>query len=290
MTQLLQLILFGLVQGMTYALLAASFWLIYATTRTFHVAHSLTYAVAGYATYVVSAALGLSLWVGALAAVVVAAFVGCAIDGLMYQRLRARGATVLSIFLASLGVSTAGSAALQLIFGPQVKQAPGFPIWAISVWGVTLTFRQLVSAVAAAAVLILVYGFLTRTRTGHAITAVRTNPVMAMAVGIPIERISLIVYAVASMMAGVDAFFETVGFVAYPAMGFQPVMFALVGVFLGGIASFRGAALGGFVLGFLMVFSGLFLSQNVGLILVFAVLLVVIVFRPEGLLRQPSAA
>jgi branched-chain amino acid transport system permease protein len=73
-------------------------------------------------------------------------------------------------------------------------------------------------------------------------------------------------------------------------MGLQPVMFGVIGVFLGGIGSIRGAALGGFVLGFLLVFSGLFLSQNLGVILVFAVLLVVVVFRPEGLLRSPSGA
>ena len=290
MIQLLQLILFGIVQGATYALLAASFWLIYATTRTFHLAHSLTYAAAGYVTYVASAQFGLSLWIGGPLAVLGAAVVGCAMEWLLYQRLRARGAKVLGIFLASLGVAAAGEAGLQLIFGPQVKQVPGFPTMSVELSGITLTARQMSATLAAAMAIFVVYVFLTRTRTGHAITAVRTNPVMAMAVGIPIERISLVVFAVGSMMAGLAAFFETVGFVAYPAMGLQPILFGVIGVFLGGVASFRGAALGGFVLGFLIVFSGMFLSQNLGLILVFAVLLAVIVFRPEGLLRNPAAA
>jgi branched-chain amino acid transport system permease protein len=290
MNQLLQLIAFGIVQGATYALLAASFWLIYATTRTFHLAHSVTYAVAGYAAFVISAQLGLSLWLGAFAAVTSAAAVGCAIDAILYRPMRARGASVLSIFLASLGVAAAGAAALQLIFGPLVKQVPGFPNATLYLGPVTVTRLQVLTALCAAATILLVFLFITRTRTGNAITAVRTNPTMAMAVGIPVERISVLVFGIGSAMAGLAAFFETISFVAYPTMGLQPVMFGVIGVFLGGIGSIRGAALGGFVLGFLLVFSGLFLSQNLGVILVFAVLLVVVVFRPEGLLRSPSGA
>ncbi|MDX3978601.1 branched-chain amino acid ABC transporter permease [Shinella sp.] len=287
MMQFAQLIVFGVVQGLTYALLAASFWIIYSTTRTFHLAHSLTYAIAGYAAYLTSAQLGLSLWLGLVASLVCAALFGCAIEALLYRQLRRRASTVLGIFLSSLGVAAAGTALLQIVFGPMVKQVPGFPNATLASGEISVTTLQLTGAFAALAAISAVTVLLTRTSVGNAVTAVRTNPRLAMAVGIRVERISLLVFALGSAMAGLAAYFETIAFVAYPTMGLQPVMFGVIGVFLGGTGSIKGAALGGFVLGFLLVFSGLFLSQNLGVILVFAMLLVIIVFRPEGLIRSP---
>ena len=287
MTQFVQLVLFGLVQGLTYALLASSFWIIYSTTRTFHLAHSLTYAIAGYSTYVISAKFGGPLWLGFLGSLLLAAITGCAIDYLLYQRLRRRRSTALGIFLSSLGVAAAGTALLQLGFGPLVKQVPGFPNATLAFGDIAITVLQITSAASSLAAICAVYLLLAFTAIGDAVTAVRTNPRMAMGVGIRVERISMLVFAIGSAMAGLAAYFETIGFVAYPTMGLQPVMFGVIGVFLGGIGSILGAALGGFVLGFMLVFSGMFLSQNLGVILVFAVLLLIVIFRPDGLIRSP---
>jgi branched-subunit amino acid ABC-type transport system permease component len=229
----------------------------------------------------------LSLWFGLAASLAAATITGCAIDSVLYRRLRRRHSTILGIFLASLGVQAAGIALLQLTFGPQAKQVPGFPNATLTFGDLAITTLQLTSAASELVAIAGVYLLLAFTAVGNAVTAVRTNQRMAMAIGIRVERISLLVFAIGSVMAGLAAYFEAIGFVAYPGMGLQPVMFGVIGVFLGGIGSIQGAALGGFVLGFLMVFSGMFLSQNLGVILVFAVLLLVVVFRPEGLIRSP---
>lgn len=289
MSQIPQLVAYGLVSGVTYAVLAASFWLIYATTRTFHLAHALVYTVGGYAVVVACYYLGLPLIIGFVAAIVFSIVAGCLIEAGIYRPLRRRGTTVLGIFLASLGIATAGAAVIQLVFGGDVRQVAGFPNATLEFAGATLTRLQLVSTIAGIVTLAGVIVLLSRTRVGFAITAVRSNPEMAMCVGIPINRVSLTVFSLGSAMAGLCAFWETINFVAYPTMGLQPVMYGVIGVFLGGVSTIRGAALGGFVLGFLLVFSGLFLSQNLGVILVFAVLGVVVVFRPDGLLRGPVA-
>ncbi|MGO2096525.1 MAG: ABC transporter permease subunit, partial [Candidatus Microbacterium stercoravium] len=121
----MQLIVSGVLRGAVYALIAASFWLIYSTTKTFHLAHSVTYAVAGYATYVGGALLGLPLWVSGLIAIVVAAAFGIVLEIVVYRPLRSRGVGLLGIFLASLGVATAGPNLLQLVFGPQGRPVEG---------------------------------------------------------------------------------------------------------------------------------------------------------------------
>jgi branched-chain amino acid transport system permease protein len=126
-----------------------------------------------------------------------------------------------------------------------------------------------------------------RTRYGHVITAIRTNPVVAMSVGMPLERAYTLVFALASAIAGLAACFDTLNFAAFPTMGLEPVLYGLIGMFLGGIGRVLGAAFGGFLLGFLIVFSGLFLSANLGVILVFAILVVVLIFRPDGIVPEP---
>lgn len=284
MDTLMQLIVSGVLRGAVYALIAASFWLIYSTTKTFHLAHSVTYAVAGYATYVGGALLGLPLWVSGLIAIVVAAAFGIVLEIVVYRPLRSRGVGLLGIFLASLGVATAGPNLLQLVFGPQGRPVEGFPSATYAVGNVTFTLLQLTQAIVCIIVLIALGIALAHSKLGRAISAVRTNPELARSVGVPASRIGLLVFGVGSAMVAITAFFETAHFVATPTMGLQPVIYGFIGMFIGGISSLKGAAVGGFVLGFLLVFSGLFLSQNLGVLLVFAALVLVVIVRPEGLL------
>jgi branched-chain amino acid transport system permease protein len=284
---LAQMLVYSLVQGSKYALLATSFWLIYATTRTFHLAHAISYALAGYATVGACAYIGLPLWVGAIAAIIAAILFGCATEYVIYRPLRHRNATLFGLFLASLGVSTAGTSLIQIIFGPQVHQTAGFPNRTLELYGVTVTLLELSATVVSLLVVVAIIMLVSNTKIGHAITAVRTNPVLAMSVGIPIDRVALFVFGLASAMAAIAAYFEAINFVTFPTMGLRPVLYAIVAVFFGGVATVQGAALGGMALGFLLVFSGMFVSQNAGVILVFATLAATISFRPEGLLRGP---
>jgi branched-chain amino acid transport system permease protein len=290
MNEIAQLLLSGLLRGAVIALVASSFWLIYATTKTFHLAHAVTYSIAGYATVVLANSWHLPLAVAALGALVVAAAAGVAMEVVIYSPLRGKGASTLGIFLASLGLATAGPNLLQLAFGPQGRPVPGFPEKTLSLAGVTMTVLQLTQALVALLVIAGVGLALSRTKLGRAISAVRTNPETAKSVGIPTTRINLIVFASASAMVAIAAFFETANFVAEPNMGLGPVIYGFIGMFIGGISSLRGAAVGGFILGFLLVASGLFLTQNLGVLLVFLVLALVVIWKPEGLLSEATAS
>jgi branched-chain amino acid transport system permease protein len=282
-----QLLVSGIVLGAKCAVMSVSFWLVFATTRTFHLAHAVAYAVGGYAAAVVCASLGMPLWVGLIAALVVSAGFGGAIEAIVYRPLRARGVASLGIFLASLGVATAGPNVIQVVFGTAVRPIAGFPNRTLFLSGITVTTLNLIATAIYLAVIATVAIVLYRTRFGHVITAVRTNTVVAMSVGIPVERAFMLVFALASAVAGLVAYFDALNFVAFPAMGLEPVLYGMIGMFLGGIGRVLGAALGGFLLGFLLVFSGLFLSANLGVILVFAILVLILIFRPDGLIPEP---
>lgn len=284
-----QVLLSGVLLGLNYMLVAMSFWLIYATTRTFHLAHAVTYALAGYMIVVVCNWGGLPLWLGLAAGVAVAAFVSVAMEAIVYAPLRASGATVLGVFLASLGIAIAGPNLIQIYFGPAAFRIANVPNWTMNFGGITITALKLTTGLVSLALVLLTNVVLTRTKIGFAISAVRSNPALAMSVGISRGGVFRSVFAMGGALVGVAGCFATMDSAAQATMGLQPVLYGLIGIFLGGTATARGAAIGGFLLGFILVLSGLFLSPDFGVILVFALLAGVLIFRPEGLLAVRSA-
>jgi branched-chain amino acid transport system permease protein len=285
-----QLLVSGVVLGSVYALLAASFGIIYATTRTFHLAHSVVYTVAAYAAVVAADSLALPLAGAIVVGLVVAVVVGVGMERLAYRPMRRRNATVLAIFLASLGLATLGPNLIQILFGPENRNLPGFieKTFTLSE-DITFTALDLTSVVVSWLCIGALFVGVTRTRYGRAITAARTNPEMAMAVGVPVDRVYLLVFGIGSFLAGIAALLFTLDGVAFPTMGFAPVLTGFIAVFLGGIGSIAGAALGGLTLGLATSLSGLWLSGDYRPAVVFGLLFVLLLVRPQGLLGKAAA-
>jgi branched-chain amino acid transport system permease protein len=283
-----QLLVYGILLGTTYAAMAMSFGLIYSTTRTFHLAHSITYALSAYVMVKV-VDTGIPVILGALIGIVAAMVFGVVLEYVIYRPLRLRGVKTAGIFLASLGVVVAGQALLQIIFGPQPLAIPRVPLSSIQ-WGpVAVSNMQLISFGVLLVSMVALWLFVNKSRTGYSITALRTNPDLASGVGIPVARISALVFALGSAMAAEVAFFDAGVYQANPTMGLAPVLFGFVGVFLGGVGSLFGAALGGFILGFVIVMSGLFAAQGLGIIISFLVMIAVLIFKPDGLISERSS-
>lgn len=283
-----QLLVSGFIVGSSYALIAVSFGVIYSTTRIFHFAHSIVYAVTAYAAVVAVDNLGLPLLPAAVFGLLAAVIFGMLIEFVFYRPMRNAGATLLGIFLVSLGITIAGPNLLQIIFGPINKPLPGFNVHTYAAGTVTYTNLDILTVILAWALVLCVIVFQARTRLGRAITAVRTNREMAAAVGISPQRIYLLVFALGSMLVGVASILFTVNGVASPQMGLEPVLTGFIAVFLGGIGSTSGAALGGLVLGLASNLSGLWLSSDFSPAVVFGVLFVLLIVRPQGLLGKAA--
>jgi len=283
-----QLLVSGVVIGSTYALLGVSFGVIYSTTRTFHLAHSVVYALAAYGAVVGVRSLDLPLAIAALLGLAVAVITGLVIEFIAYKPMRARDATVLAVFLVSLGLTIAAPNLLEIVFGPENRALPGFPIETIQVGTVTFTTLDVTSVIVSWLAIAGVLAFLARTKYGRAVNATRTNPQMAMAVGVPVQQVYLIVFAIGSVLAGIAALLFTMGGVANPTMGLTPVLIGFIAVFLGGIGSTLGAAFGGLALGLAMSLSGLWLTGDFALAVVFGFMFVLLIIRPQGLLGKAT--
>ena len=131
-----------------------------------------------------------------------------------------------------------------------------------------------------------VWVFLRKSKYGYAILGVSENPNMAGAVGINEPRVDLLVMIIGSGLASVAALFFAMGASANSTMGTAPTFVGFIAVFFGGITSLLGAALGGFILGMLVSLSALFVSPNYGSVVMFGVLFLLLLFRPQGLFGE----
>lgn len=281
-----QLLVSGLILGSVYALLAASFAIIYSTTRIFHLAHAVTYTTAAYAAVVSVRAFAVPLGVAIAIGLGIAVATGVVIELGAYRPMRRRSATVLTTFLVSLGLSVAGSSLIQIAFGPENHRLPGFPIQTIAIGAVTFTTLGVVSVVVAWLGVFGLLLFLKTTKYGGAIDAVRTNPELAIAVGIRVDQVFLLVFILGSGLIGVASLLFTMGAVAFPTMGITPVLIALIAAFFGGVGSTLGAALGGLAIGLVTALTGLWFSGDYAPVAVFGLLFLLLIVRPQGLLGQ----
>lgn len=288
-TQLVaQLLVSGIVLGSRYALIAVSFGIIYSTTQIFHLAHAGTYTIAAYTAIVVANMLGLPLWMALVAGLVVAVLFGALMELGMYRPMRRRNATKLAMFLASLGLSIVVSSAVQIIFGPKnlsLQRVPNATYFLGNVTITSLNIAEIIVGWVAIGVLLL---FLRKTQYGRAINAVRTNSQVAMAVGISVDRIYLLVMMIGSLMVAMASLLFLMGNVAFPTMGLAPILVGFIAVFLGGTDNVLGAALGGLVLGLATSLSGIWLAGDFASVVVFGILFIVLVFRPQGLLGRAA--
>jgi len=278
-----QLLWSGFVLGSSYALIGVSFGIIYSTTRVFHFAHAVVYTVTAYIAVVAVDHLGLPLLPAAGVGVLAAITLGLLIERLFYRPMRNAGATLLGIFLVSLGLTIAGPNLLQVIFGPENKPLSGLNVHTYAVGAITYTNLDILTMALAWALIGALILFQERTRFGRAINAVRTNHEMAAAVGISPSRIYLLVFGIGSFLVGIASVLFTVNGVASPTMGLTPVLTGFIAVFLGGIGSTFGAALGGLFLGLASNLSALWLSTDLSSAVVFGVLFVLLIVRPQGL-------
>jgi branched-chain amino acid transport system permease protein len=274
----------GLISGSLYALLAASWGLIFATTRIFHFAHALTLTIAVYGAVIAIDRLGVGLPAGFLLSAAVGCLFGLLTERVVYRPLRLANATQLNIFLASLGFLIVGENALLIGFGPQARELAGFPVSGIALGPVAFTTIEGVWFVASWALLLPLMAALWWTRQGRAIRAVASNSELAECVGIDPQRIHVLVFAIGSALVGLAGTLLALRDTASPTMGVQPILAAFIAVFLGGIGSIPGAVLGGLVLGLAENMGGLVLPGHWQGVISFVVLFLVLVFRPSGLL------
>ncbi len=279
-----QFLINGVCRGGTFALVALGFGLIYSTTKVFHLAHASVFVGAAYAFIASYAWWKWPFLAAILFTLALSAVIGVVIEWLVYRPLNQKGASPTVILLSSLGVQIMGVNLVALIFGnqPQVLQNEIGP--SVHIGSVILTRVQLLQAVTAATVLAGLWWFLRATQLGRTFRAVADDQTLASVLGMPVAKIRVIAFAIGSVVCGIGAILVVADIGIEPHAGFPAILVAAVACIIGGMNHITAPAWGGFLLGVIQSLVVWQASARWAEPATFGMLILFLIFRPQGLL------
>jgi branched-chain amino acid transport system permease protein len=279
----LQVLAIGIGLAGYYALVAVGFALIFATLRIFHIAHGTVFLAAGYAFFVLHRLGGLDVVTSGAFSVVAAAFLGLAIDKLVYIPVTRRGGGLFSVFIASLGVALIFEAVFLVFTRGVVTVARNTALDIVTAGPVAVRILDIVIFAIVVVVYGLLYLWLHRTRTGLAVRGLTDNGALAAVVGMNVAQTRNIIFLLASALAGVAGVLTAYDTGLAPDTGSRTLFIAVVAVILGGVQNILlGSIVGSLSLGILTAYAGFFFPEWVTFS-VFMMMILLILIRPRGL-------
>jgi branched-chain amino acid transport system permease protein len=298
--EFLQQLANGLAQGGIYALIALGYTMIYGVLRFINFAHGDVFMLGAFAGFYVGPAVLKVFRLGpsytAVALVLLAAMLACALIGIVIERLcyrPLRDRPRIIVLITAIGVSLLLENAGQLVLGADPKSFPEIIVdRALEIpasWGalsaLTITLSQVLVLGATLLLVLALHRVVNRTRIGLAMRALSLNPTAAQLTGVDLDRVIMFTFGLGSALAGAAGILTSIQQPSIdPLMGIAAGLKAFVAAVLGGIGSLPGAVLGGVLIGLLEAFVVGYLSPTYRDPIVFGVLILILIFRPTGLL------
>ena len=281
LVDLVQLTIFGLVVGGIFALGAVGVSLLFGILRFANFAHGDMMTLGAYLALVFVGPLALPMWVAFPAALAGTALAAVAIDRALFKRLRRASPVILLI--SSFGLALILRSLIQIIWGPEniVYWTDIVLPWRLG--EIRIRPPHVVMLAVTVALVVALHLFLTRTRIGKAMRAMADDPDLARITGIPTERVILWTWALGGALAAAAGIFLAVDTRLNPLLGWNVLLPVFAAALLGGIGRPYGAIAGGFLLGVAGEVSTLVLDPVYKPAVAFAVIVLVLVYRPTGL-------
>lgn len=284
----------GISLGSIYALIALGYTMVYGILQLINFAHSDVYMVGAFAAYYVAKLLGINTSPGiiTLGILLLSSMAACSLLGLAIERLAyrpLRKAPKLNILITAIGVSLLLQFSGQIIFGADPKVFPNVIEDSVltDVLGVPLKMNDIsvlgVTLVAMLGLHVLIY----HTKLGLAMRAVSQNRTVASIMGVNPDKIISFTFIVGSSLAGIGSVLVGMKYPKIdPLMGMMIGMKAFVAAVLGGIGNIMGAVLGGVIMGLSEEMVVGYLSSTYRDALAFGILIIILIFKPSGLLGK----
>ena len=297
MTEFLQQLINGLALGSIYALIALGYTMVYGVLRFINLAHSDVLMLGAFAAFylapVLAPILGAASIPLAFAVIVLSALI-CACIGMLIEFLAnrpLRSRPRLTVLITAIGVSLfiEFTGQHEKVFGAATKSFPTLlPKSDVGFGALHISSNDVVVLVLTAVLLAALWFIVQKTKLGMAMRAVSFNEQAASLMGVNVNRIISLTFGLGSALAAVAGIFYAMRAPGIePLMGIQPGLRAFIAAVLGGIGNLPGAALGGLLLGVLeTVFGGIPGVSNYRDAIAFAILILILLFRPAGLLGK----
>jgi branched-chain amino acid transport system permease protein len=286
-TQAAQLTFEGVNLGLIIALGALGLSLIYGTTGLTNFAHGELITLGAVIAYAFNVGFGIQLIPAAILAVVVAGALGYGQDRLFWGQLRKRGTGVIAMMIISIGVAILLRNLIQFFFGAQNESFVDYTAQAgITVGPITAAPKNFWAMGIELLVLVVVGLALMKTRTGKAARAVADNPALAASSGINVDRVIRIIWSAGAAIAALAGIMLGVSQSLKFTMGQDILLLIFAGVTLGGLGTAFGALVGSLVVGVFIQVSTLWVPPELKSVGALAVLIIVLLFRPQGILGR----
>lgn len=283
MTTLLNIAILGTIWGAVYSLISVGFTLIFGVAGIINLSHGAFYMLGAYLAYTFITVLKINVVLSAVMAVAIVAVIGMIIDRFGIRRMRDRHAYVLILTLA---ISFFFQELIYGIFGSYGKSVESFMVGEIVLGGVNISYQKLLTLFIGAILVILLWLFIKKTRTGKSISAVSQNKDAALLVGIQYERVYLMTMGISAGLAAVAGVFIAPILEAVPTMWSFPLFKAFAIVIIGGLGSLGGAIIASLLLGYSETAVSMLFSANYSDMVYLVAIILVLIFRPNGLIGK----
>ncbi len=282
--EILQQIVNGTVIGSVYVLIALGLTVIFGILGVAHFAHGSVAMFGGYLTFWISQKYGLSLYPAMILAIPFGAALGVILELFAYRPVR--NAAPINAFIVALGLTMLVDRLNMLLFGPDqlVIRTPYNGVYEI---GSIAVSELRIQVVVVTVVMLCLIGYLiSHTSAGRAVRAVAQNPYAATLMGIDVNWVSLLIFAVSSALGVVAGALIGALLALAPGVGENLVIKGFAILILGGLGSIPGAIIGGLTLGISEALAAGLLSSAYKDVIAFMIMIIVILVRPQGLLGR----
>ena len=278
----------GLSLGSIYAIIALGYTMVYGIAKMLNFAHGDVIMVGAYVAFCGLQYWGLSPVLAILVAMVACTILGITIEGLAYRPLRQ--AASLAVLITAIGVSYLLQNIALMIWGANPKSFPTTFIngSSIRLGQLNISTATIITILANVVIMIGLTLFTSRTKKGKAMRCVSEDRGAAELMGINVNRTISLTFAIGSALAAIAGILLCSSYpILQPTTGSMPGIKAFTAAVFGGIGSIPGAMLGGILLGVIEIFGKAYISTELGDAIVFAVLIIVLLVKPAGLLGKP---
>ncbi len=278
----------GLRLGSIYAIIALGYTMVYGIAKMLNFAHGDVIMVGAYVAFIALYRAGLPLIVALLISIVVCTLLGVIIERLAYKPLRQ--ASSLAVLITAIGVSYLLQNSALLVMGSAAKIFPTIlDFGSISLFDgqLNISYQMLITIVSCVLIMIALNAFVQKTKIGKAMRACSEDKEAASLMGINVNNIISLTFAIGSGLAAVASILLCATYPSVtPTLGSMPGIKAFTAAVIGGIGSIPGALLGGLLLGLVEILVKAYGLSELADAISFGVLILVLLFKPTGLLGK----
>jgi branched-chain amino acid transport system permease protein len=281
--RLLSMLSTGILLGGIYSLLAMGLTIILGVVRIMTLAHGAVLMLAMYLSYWAFQSFGIHPYISAPLVIVITFFLGVAIQRIVIQPIP--GMPMDLVMLVTLALALVLENVALILWGADYKSVhTPLSKMVLRMGPLNVGYPRLIAFVASIFAAVAFYFFLKKTLIGKALRAVAQNRESAELMGIPVHRIYMLALGLGSALAGLAGVVLMPIYYVFPTVGSLFMLVAIVAIFLGGLGNMMGCLVGGIIIGIVEVFSGYFFTTALKETFYFSIFILVLLFRPTGLL------